>query len=77
MFCADQQEVRMDFYNSPSSTSYGYAESGSPLEVSVSQTCHQVEALPQVFRNSFKFTYSPPPLPAMGKTAGLQMVGQF
>lgn len=56
MFCADQQQVRMDFYNSPSSTSYGYAESGSPLEVSVSQTSHQVEALPQVFRNSFKFT---------------------
>ncbi|KAJ6928631.1 calmodulin-binding protein 60 G-like [Populus alba x Populus x berolinensis] len=64
----DQQEVRMDFYNSPSSTSYGYAESGSPLEASVSQTSHQVEALPQMFRNSFKLTDFFP-LPSNGENS--------
>ena len=56
MFCADQPELRMDLYNASSSTtSYGYAESGGPLEMSVAQTRHQVEALPQMIRNSFKF----------------------
>ncbi|KAG5244736.1 calmodulin-binding protein [Salix suchowensis] len=52
----DQPELRMDLYNASSSTtSYGYAETGGPLEVSVAQTRHQVEALPQMIRNSFKF----------------------
>ncbi|KAJ6414076.1 hypothetical protein OIU84_006818 [Salix udensis] len=52
----DQPELRMDLYNASSSTtSYGYAETGGPLEVSVAQTRHQLEALPQMIRNSFKF----------------------
>ncbi|KAJ6683108.1 hypothetical protein OIU74_021209 [Salix koriyanagi] len=60
----DQPELRMDLYNASSSTtSYGYAETGGPLEVSVAQTRHQVEALPQMIRNSFKFKdFSPPSL---------------
>ncbi|CAK7340577.1 unnamed protein product [Dovyalis caffra] len=55
--CQDQSAMQMDFHNSSSSASYGYdAESSSPLEVSVPQTSHQMEAFPQMFRNSFKFT---------------------